>query len=376
MSSEKRTSRRPKPVRTPQRPILWVGGAGLPGGATGRKLVSLGNPLHWEPSAAEAIRSVGPLAPVLIVIEGEKVDVVVRSFLTELAELKATVDTVVFQLRRREPKVVESGFDGVLVRGASLVRQIRIVLDAMRGGRTFKTAGARAQKRLARVEAEVERLGALSVRDDLTSLYNLRFFDRSLETEHQRATRFGRSYALIFVDLDGLREVNSRGGHMAGALVLKLVGELIVNRIRRIDLAARIGGDEFVIICPETEKPAARLVAERLRHGIQKIGDGQESSATITASIGIASFPEDGDLPDEILQRADRALYEAKALGKNRVCCWGEFAVAGNDDKSFLGSVYGTTLESSRRESSKKAEGPEPPATVAPVAVGAQEEEE
>jgi diguanylate cyclase (GGDEF)-like protein len=338
--------------------------------------VSLGHPLHWEPSSAEAIRSVGPLAPALIVVEGEKVDLAVRSFLTALAEVKATVDTVVFQLRRREPRVVDEGFDGVLLRGASLVRQIRLVLAAIEGSRTFKTAGARAQKRLGRAEAEVDRLGALSVRDDLTSLYNLRFFDRSLETEHQRAMRFGRSYALIFVDLDGLREVNSRGGHMAGALVLKQVGELIVNRIRRIDLAARIGGDEFVIICPETEKPAARLVAERLRHGIQKLQDGSENPAAITASIGIASFPDDGDLPDEILQRADRALYEAKALGKNRVCCWGEFSVAGNDDKSFLGSVYGTRIEGSRRGRTKKAAAPTQPAPVVPIGVGAQEEEE
>jgi hypothetical protein len=114
-------------------------------------------------------------------------------------------------------------------------------------------------------------------------------------------------------------------------------------------------------------------VAERLRHGIGKLQDGREKEAAITASIGIASFPEDGDLPDEILQRADRALYEAKALGKNRVCCWGEFAVAGGDDKSFLGSVYGTTLESSNRKRAKKAVSANPPAAVA---VGSEEEEE
>jgi diguanylate cyclase (GGDEF)-like protein len=333
-----------------------VGGTGLPGGATGKKLVQLGHPLHWEPGARKALKSVATLEPALVLVDGEKIDVELRSFLKDLAELKSTVDTVVFQLRRREPPRVQNAeIDGVFLRGSSLVQQIRLVLAAINGADAFKAAGARSQKRLVKAEAEVERLRTLAVRDDLTCLYNLRFFNRSLETEHQRATRFGRSYALVFLDLDGLREVNARSGHMAGAQVLQQVGEFLANRIRQIDLPARIGGDEFVIICPETAKVAVKLVAERLRHGIQRLSDPQGRSLGITASIGIASYPEDGDLPEEVLQRADRALYEAKALGKNRVCCWGEF-VAVNDEKTFLGSVYGALNDGAKRKRSKKAE--------------------
>jgi diguanylate cyclase (GGDEF)-like protein len=336
---------RKKPVKkkTPEgrsRPILWVGGSGLPGGAVGKKLVSLGYPLHWEPASAKAARSVSALAPALVVIDEEKLDGPLRNLLGALAELKPTVDLVVFQLRSREARVIPERLDGVLLRGPALVQQIGLVLSAIEGGRPFKAAGARAVKKLESASAEVERLRTLAVRDDLTSLYNLRFFNRSLETEHQRATRFGRSYSLIFLDLDGLREVNTREGHMAGAQVLKHVGEFLIQRIRRIDLPARIGGDEFVVICPETEKIAVRQVADRLRHGIQRLQNEQGKPLGITASIGIASFPEDGELPEEILQRADRALYEAKALGKNRVCCWGEFST-GNDDKEFHGSVHG-----------------------------------
>jgi diguanylate cyclase (GGDEF)-like protein len=349
-SKTKRTSKKStRRQRRPTRPILWVGGPGIPGGAVGKQLIGLGHPLHWEPISVKAARSVAALAPVLVVIEIERVDSPARNLLAALSELKPSVDTVVFQLSRREPHTREKGFDGVLVKGSSLMQQLRLVLGAIEGSRSFKAVGARAQKRLATTLAEVERLRTLAVRDDLTSLYNLRFFNRSLETEHQRATRFGRSYALIFLDLDGLREVNSRGGHMAGALALVQVGEFLVNRIRRIDLPARIGGDEFVIICPETEKVAVRLVAERLRHGVQKLQDAEGKPLGITVSIGIACFPEDGDLPEEVLQRADRALYEAKALGKNRVCCWGEF-VAGSDEKSFLGSVYGIMPEESDQE--------------------------
>jgi diguanylate cyclase (GGDEF)-like protein len=322
------------------RPLLWVGGAGLPGGAVGRKLVALGYPLHWEPASPKAARSVEALAPALVVIDEEKLDRPLLNLLGALAELKPAVDLVVFQLLNREPRVVPERVDGVLLRGPTLPRQIRLVLTAIEGGRTFKSAAARAMKRLEGAQAEVERLRTLAVKDDLTSLYNLRFFNRSLETEHQRATRFGRSYSLIFLDLDGLREVNAREGHLAGAQVLKYVGEFLIQRVRRIDLPARIGGDEFVVICPETEKIAVRLVADRLRHGIQRLQDDQGKPLGITTSIGVASFPEDGDLPEEILHRADRALYEAKALGKNRVCCWGEFTV-GADDKAPLGSVHG-----------------------------------
>ncbi len=322
------------------RPLLWVGGSGLPGGTVGRKLVALGYPLHWEPASPKAARSVAALAPALVVIDEESLDRPLQNLLGALAELKPTVDLVVFQLRSREPRSIPEKLDGVLLRGPTLIPQIRLVLSVIEGGRSFKAAGARAVKRLEGAQAEVERLRTLAVKDDLTSLYNLRFFNRSLETEHQRATRFGRSYSLIFLDLDGLREVNARDGHLAGAQVLKYVGEFLVQRIRRIDLPARIGGDEFVVICPETEKVAVRLVADRLRHGIQRLQNELGAPLGITASIGVASFPEDGDLPEEILQRADRALYEAKALGKNRVCCWGDFTV-GAEDKGLLASVHG-----------------------------------
>jgi diguanylate cyclase (GGDEF)-like protein len=340
MSSREKTPSKAVVTRS-NRPILWVGGRGLPGGAIGSKLVALGYPLYWEPSSGQAARAVATLQPALVVIESEKVTDSLREFLFTITELKSTIDMVAFQLRKSEPRVPVDGIDGTFLKGNGLILQIKAALAVIEGSKVFKSAGIRAQKRIGKVRAEVDRLRTLAVSDDLTCLYNLRFFNRSLETEHQRATRFGRHYTLIFVDLDGLREVNARRGHLAGGQVLKNVGEFIKGCIRQIDLPARIGGDEFVIICPETAKSAARLVADRLRHGIQRLRDARGKSLGITASIGVASFPEDGDLPGEVLQRADRALYEAKALGKNRVCCWGEFVTADNE-KHLLGSVHNT----------------------------------
>jgi diguanylate cyclase (GGDEF)-like protein len=132
--------------------------------------------------------------------------------------------------------------------------------------------------------------------------------------------------------------------------VLKQLGEYLNESLRRIDIPARVGGDEFVIICPETTKESAGILAERLRKGIMAMRIHEEDQHQgITASVGVASFPDDGDSPEEILERADRALYEAKARGKNCVCCWGDFPTG---HKAPRGSVHREGEEESPDEAS------------------------
>lgn len=328
------------------RPILWIGGRGLPGGAIGRELGSLGHPIHWERTSAKAAAAAATLAPILIVLECERITGGIRQQVDSLAELKKTVDLVMFQLRKSNNTNPPIGVDGVLVLGRGLAQQIRVVLQTIEGRRAFKDAGARAQRRIEKLKSDVQRLKDLAVKDDLTSIYNLRFFNKTLEAEHQRAQRFSREYSLIFLDLDGLREINEDRGHLAGARVLQRIGEYLHKHLRRMDLPARIGGDEFVVICPETSKRAARRVAERLRLGIQGLLDAQGKRIGITASMGVSSFPEDGNLSELVLQRADRALYEAKAQGKNVVCCWGEFE--SSDPAGATASVHLDIAESDR----------------------------
>ena len=190
------------------------------------------------------------LQPVIVVLESERMSETLQALLFTLTELKSTIDMVVFQLRRREPRQIADGVDGLLLYGPSLAQQIKTVLATMAGSSAFKATGLRAQKRLKKVRSELDRLRTLAVKDDLTCIYNLRFFNRSLENEHQRALRFGRCYSLIFLDLDGLREVNSRKGHLVGGQVLKQVAAFVMDRVRSIDLPARIGGDEFVVYLP------------------------------------------------------------------------------------------------------------------------------
>jgi diguanylate cyclase (GGDEF)-like protein len=289
---------------------------------------------------AESTLGITELDPILVIVEANKVTAPVKKVLASLQKHRRSRDFALFQLRDRASTHRTSFFDGSLVKGRGIVQQIAAALKALEVATTFKAETHRARRKLRRITGELQRLRALVVRDDLTCLYNLRFFNRSLETEHSRAIRFGRHYSLIFIDLDGLKEVNTRYGHIAGGQVLKRLGEHLNESLRRIDIPARVGGDEFVVICPETSKLSARILAERIRQGIEELKLHEDKDYPgITASMGVASFPDDGHLPELILERADRALYEAKARGKNVVCCWGDFS-PGSKKGNVMGSVH------------------------------------
>ena len=332
-------------VKKTSRPVLWIGGTGLPRGAPGRQLASLAHPLHWEPLPPERTLGIAELDPILVIIETNKVTAPVKRVLASLQKHRRSRDFAVFQLQDRASTRKAGPFDGCLVKGRGFVQQISATLYALEVATRFK-AETHLGRKLRKVTGELQRLRNLVVRDDLTCLYNLRFFNQSLEAEHSRAMRFGRHYSLIFIDLDGLKEVNTRHGHMAGGQVLKRLGEHLNESLRRIDIPARVGGDEFVVICPETSKLSARILAERIRQGVEELRLHEDKDYPgITASIGVASFPEDGKSPESVLECADRALYEAKARGKNGVCSWGDFSLESKKCK-FMGSVHSILTES------------------------------
>ncbi|MEZ4272156.1 MAG: sensor domain-containing diguanylate cyclase [Myxococcota bacterium] len=165
-----------------------------------------------------------------------------------------------------------------------------------------------------------ERIQELTIRDDWTGLYNARFLATYLEHELARAERYDSSVCIIFLDLDHFKVVNDSHGHAIGSNALKAVGEILQNLIRKFDRAIRYGGDEFVLVLPQTDKAAGLQLAERVREELNSsaINLG-EHQVKITASIGVACRPENGHTADALLEAADHAMYAAKAGGRNAV---------------------------------------------------------
>jgi len=154
--------------------------------------------------------------------------------------------------------------------------------------------------------------------DGLTNLYNHRHFHERLDQEIGRGSRFGSTFSLVIIDLDLFKAYNDNYGHLAGDRALQRVAKCIVDSIRSIDLAFRYGGEEFAVILPETRIEDALKVAERIRKTIESRTSAK--ALPITASCGIACWPNDGVMKEEIVARADAALYLAKQSGRNRTC--------------------------------------------------------
>ena len=168
------------------------------------------------------------------------------------------------------------------------------------------------------VRSLMARLQELALSDELTGLANLRAFREVAAKEIDRSRRFHHELSLAYIDIDDFKGTNDRLGHEAGDRMLIALASLALATARSVDTVARIGGDEFVIIMPETGADAALPLATRLRAAFPRaaaVGD-----ATATCSIGLASFTHSPDSVEALLTAADALMYEAKAAGRDRVC--------------------------------------------------------
>lgn len=167
----------------------------------------------------------------------------------------------------------------------------------------------------------LELLQKQNITDDLTGLYNARHFRDLVDYELERARRYGNDLSLVFFDIDFFKKVNDAHGHLTGSQLLTEVGHFILRHTRRVNLACRYGGDEFVLLLPSTGKSGALIMAEKLRIDLseQEFDAGASVLVQVTASFGISSYPDDARNARDLIHLADEAMYRVKAAGRNGV---------------------------------------------------------
>ena len=161
----------------------------------------------------------------------------------------------------------------------------------------------------------------LSTTDGLTQVRNRAFFDQALAAEYQRAFRLKTALTLILFDIDHFKRINDSHGHAVGDTVLRDVAQAIQHSARKDDSMCRMGGEEFLVICPNTDLKAAVQAAERLRRMVERLRiQAGETEIQISVSIGVATREVGMTETDALVNAADRALYRAKQAGRNRSC--------------------------------------------------------
>lgn len=170
---------------------------------------------------------------------------------------------------------------------------------------------------LAKIKVLSHQLSKMAYTDSLTHIYNRLHFAHFLDAEIDKVERYGGTFSIIFFDLDHFKAVNDTYGHSTGDEVLEQITKIVSSANRSADIFARYGGEEFIILAPETDASGALIHAERLRNDIEKFEF--ETVGHITSSFGITEFKPGTDTLEKLLDRVDKALYQAKDFGRNRV---------------------------------------------------------
>jgi diguanylate cyclase (GGDEF)-like protein len=276
--------------------------------------------------------------PIIVVVERDRADVFeawlkwLELFLLLVAGLTLLVGFIAYWMGRSIVTPLNSltaAADGIArgdlavhLRGAPtgeighLTRVFNMMIDRLRRSHDEVQAANQA------LQEQNQLLEKLAVTDGLTGLYNRKKFDEILADQFARFRRNHRSFAVMMLDLDNFKSINDNYGHVAGDEALADVAVILKHSVRDIDYVARYGGEEFVVVLVETTLDAALDVAERIRAQMEIPRFGASNKLiSITVSLGVTHSRESDDGPEEVLARADHALYEAKRAGRNQVQC-------------------------------------------------------
>lgn len=221
------------------------------------------------------------------------------------------------ELLSREPKLAQLGVRSDEV--GTLMRSFSNMLGTVeQQAIDINTFAMRLDAAYRELEATNAKLKETSFKDEVTGLYNRRFFSLRLEEEISRFRRFNHPVSVVVLDLDGFKSVNDEFGHAVGDETLRDVGQILMKHSRGINVVSRYGGDEFAVLLVETSKSGARLYADRIRQVVATFP--YSHGKRVTASFGVASLPDDeASTSEELFRAADGALYAAKRAGKNQV---------------------------------------------------------
>jgi len=209
----------------------------------------------------------------------------------------------------------------LLARLKAGIRVIELETQLLKSNREIHKVNAE----FAILNKKLERLATI---DELTNLANRRHAMAFLEQSWKQATRHNQPLSCVMLDIDHFKRVNDTHGHVMGDIVLSRVAQLLDDNARAGDIVARVGGEEFLVICPQTDIQGAAVVAERIRHAVESTQiESDDIEICVTLSSGVAQRTENTKTPDDLLKTADEALYQAKGSGRNRVC-GAEFKIA------------------------------------------------
>ena len=216
------------------------------------------------------------------------------------------------------------------VRNSVIIGSAVVVMAAVALILFFYWFVGRIGERMARNELQLQQM---ATQDGLTGLFNRREFNLMLEESIARQTRYKRPISLLMIDIDYFKRVNDTYGHQAGDTVLVELGKRLTSQARAIDRVCRYGGEEFVVLLPETDAAGASIFAQRL---CEVMADepwdlGNDTKISITVSIGVASCPDHAETSQALVAAADKALYAAKEAGRNRVYSYGDLADNGSE---------------------------------------------